>query len=54
MEQSTLMRNALKDAGINAQWEILGQQGDGQQDPETRVGAYTRILKFLDERIGRQ
>jgi dipeptidyl aminopeptidase/acylaminoacyl peptidase len=53
MEQSMLMRNALKDAGNAAQWEILGQQGDGQHTPETRAGAYTRILKFLEERIGK-
>jgi dipeptidyl aminopeptidase/acylaminoacyl peptidase len=53
IEQSMLMRNALKDAGIAAQWEIIGQQGDGQHTPETRVGAYTRILKFLEEHIGK-
>jgi dienelactone hydrolase len=52
-EQSTLMRTALKDAGTTAQWEILGQQGDGLHTPETLVGAYTRILKFLEDRIGK-
>lgn len=52
IEQSNRMRNALKDAGNAAQWEMLGTQSLGHHTPETRAGVYTRILKFLEQRIG--
>jgi dipeptidyl aminopeptidase/acylaminoacyl peptidase len=53
IEQSNRMRDALKEAGNSAQWEILGQQLDGHHTPETRAGAYVRILGFLEKRIGK-
>lgn len=52
-EQSLRMRTALKDAGNAAQWEVLGQEYDGQHTPETRAGGYLRILRFLEQRIGK-
>lgn len=52
-EQSIQMRNALREAGNAAQWEILGQQYDGIHTPSTRSGGYVRILRFLEGRIGK-
>lgn len=53
VEQSNRMRAALKDAGNAATWEMLGQQNDGHHTPETRAASYQRILKYLDQRIGK-
>lgn len=53
VEQSQRMRAALRSAGNAAQWEMLGQQHDGHHVPETRAASYGRILRFLEQQIGK-
>jgi dienelactone hydrolase len=48
-EQSNRMRIALKDAGNAAQLEQIGQQ----YTAELRATSYVRILRFLEQRIGK-
>jgi dipeptidyl aminopeptidase/acylaminoacyl peptidase len=52
-DQSNRMRSAFKDAGITVQWEPLGQQLDGHHTPETRAIGYSRILRFVEQNIGK-
>jgi dipeptidyl aminopeptidase/acylaminoacyl peptidase len=51
-EQSISMRNALKDAGNPAQYQIIGQEYDGLHSRETRANGYDLIFKFLNKQIG--
>ena len=52
-EQSAGMRNALREAGNSPRWELLGQEYNGQHTPESRARGYNRILRFLEEHIGK-
>src|SRR5690606_25098362 len=53
IDQSTRMRSALREAGRAPQWEMLGQDYNGQHTPESRARAYVRILRFIEGRIGK-
>jgi dipeptidyl aminopeptidase/acylaminoacyl peptidase len=52
-EQSLRMRTALKDAGNIAKWEPIGTQYDGQQVTATRAATYDKMLRFLEESLGK-
>lgn len=51
-EQSIRMRNALKEAGNTAQYQIIGQEYDGLHSRETRANGYDLIFRFLRKQIG--
>jgi dienelactone hydrolase len=51
-EQTTLMRNALRDAGKTPQVILQGQEMAGQHSTNTRSNGYAAMLKFLEQNIG--
>ena len=51
-DQTNRMRTALKDAGNTAQFQMIGQELNGQHTQVTRANAYDVIFKFLEKQIG--
>ncbi len=52
-EQTTSMRNALKDAGNSPQVQLLGQEFGGQHSTGTRGNGYKSILNFIEKQVGK-
>jgi dipeptidyl aminopeptidase/acylaminoacyl peptidase len=47
------MKSALEKNGKKLEWMALSHEGHGAYNEATRREVYERVLKFLDENLGR-
>ncbi|MEY2854931.1 MAG: hypothetical protein RL030_2063 [Pseudomonadota bacterium] len=53
LEHAQRMRKALVDAGNPPEWIVETGEAHGFFDPQNRAAAYTRILAFIEQNIGK-
>ncbi len=53
VEHAQRMRKALIDAGNPPEWIVESGEAHGFFDPQNRAAAYTRILAFMEQNIGK-
>jgi dienelactone hydrolase len=53
IESAYRLRVALQETNNTPQWEVMGPDDVGFLTPAVRAGAYGKILKFLDQQLGR-